>query len=182
MPEYRRLRINGGTYFFTVLTYNRIPLFNNPQCRSILHVAWDDTRRRFPFKTTAICLLPDHIHCIWQLPEADANYSIRWKEIKRLFTKQFLKEIGPGSQRNESRQKRQEAAIWQRRFWEHSIKDDEDFERHLDYIHYNPVKHGYVEKAADWMWSSFQKFVKAGVYDSDWAGGDEGRIQGYDWE
>jgi len=88
------------------------------------------------------------------LPEADANYSIRWKEIKRLFTKQFLKEIGPGSQRNESRQKRQEAAIWQRRFWEHSIKDDEDFERHLDYIHYNPVKHGYVEKAADWMWST----------------------------
>jgi putative transposase len=126
--------------------------------------------------------LPDHLHCIWQLPETDTNYSIRWKEIKRLFTKQFLKEIGPGAQRNESRQKRQEAAIWQRRFWEHSIKDDEDFESHLDYIHYNPVKHGYVEKAADWMWSSFQKFVKAGVYDSDWAGGDEGRIQGYDWE
>ncbi|PKO08177.1 MAG: transposase [Chloroflexi bacterium HGW-Chloroflexi-2] len=182
MPEYRRLLINGGTFFFTVVTYNRIPLFKNPKCRSILHNAWEDTQRRFPFKTIAICLLPDHLHCIWQLPEDDANYSVRWKEIKRLFTKQYLIEIGPGQQRNKSRQKRQEAAIWQRRFWEHAIKNDGDFERHLDYIHYNPIKHGYVEKASDWQWSSFHKFVHQGIYDNDWVGGNEGRIQGLDWE
>ncbi|PKO04767.1 MAG: transposase [Chloroflexi bacterium HGW-Chloroflexi-3] len=182
MPQYRRLRINGGTFFFTVVTYNRFPLFNNPQCRSILHNAWEDTQQRFPFKTIAICLLPDHLHCIWQLPEDDANYSIRWKEIKRLFTKHYLIEIGPGAHRNESRQKRREAAIWQRRFWEHVIQDDMDFERHLDYIHYNPIKHGYVEKASDWQWSSFHKFVKEGIYDNDWVGGNEGRIQSLDWE
>ncbi len=117
-----------------------------------------------PFKTIAICLLPDHLHCIWQLPEEDDNYSVRWKEIKRLFTKQYLIDIGPGQHRNESRQKRQEAAIWQRRFWKHAIQDDMDFERHLDYIHYSPIKHGYVEKASDWQWSSFHKFVKAGIY------------------
>jgi putative transposase len=182
MPEYRRSQINGGSFFFTVVTYNRIPLFNNPNCRKILHAAWEDTRNRFPFKTIAICLLPDHLHCIWQLPENNTNYSIRWKEIKRLFTKQYLKEIGPGEQRNESRQKRQEAAIWQRRFWEHTIEDDEDFERHLDYIHYNPIKHGYVKKTSDWKWSTFHKFVNEGIYDIGWVGGDEGRIQGLDWE
>ncbi|MDO9087695.1 MAG: transposase [Anaerolineaceae bacterium] len=182
MPEYRRLRINAGTYFFTVVTYNRIPLFNRPQCRDILHSAWLDTQRRFPFETKAICLLPDHLHCIWQLPEDDVNYSIRWKEIKRLFTIQYLVGIGPGEKRNESRQKRGEAAIWQRRFWEHTIMDDEDFGRHFDYIHYNPIKHGYVEKASDWKWTSLHKYIKEGVYDNDWVGGDEGRIQSLDWE
>lgn len=182
MPEYRRLHIPGGIFFFTVVTYNRLPLFNNPQCRNILHNAWNHTQHKYPFQTIAICLLPDHLHCIWQLPENDANYSIRWREIKRLFTKQYLIEIGPGQQRNTSRQKRKEAAIWQRRFWEHAIKDDEDLERHLDYIHYNPIKHGYVEKASDWMWSSFHKFVNQGIYNKHWVGGEEGRKRGLEWE
>ena len=182
MPEYRRSRISGGVYFFTVVTYNRIPIFNSSQCRDILKNSWLDTKQRFPFETKAICLLPDHLHCIWQLPEEDVIYSVRWKEIKRLFTKQYLFEIGPGEHRNESRQKRGEAAIWQRRFWEHTIKDDEDLERYLDYIHFNPIKHGYVEKSFDWKWSSFHKYVKEGVYDNDWVGGDEGRIRGLDWE
>jgi putative transposase len=138
MPEYRRFRVEGGIYFFTVVTYHRRPILVDPTARRLLHTAWEDTKCRFPFDTIAICLLPDHIHCIWKLPEGDANYSIRWKEIKYQFTVAYLTEVGPDAERNESRQKRQEAAIWQRRFWEHTIESEEDFENHFDYIHYNP--------------------------------------------
>lgn len=98
------------------------------------------------------------------------NYSVRWKEIKRIFTKYYLRDIGTGEVRNESRQKRREAAIWQRRFWEHTIVDEMDFKTHIDYVHYNPVKHGYVKRVADWPWSSFMRFVKNGVYDVEWMG------------
>lgn len=147
MPEYRRNRIEGGTYFFTVVTYQRRPILTNSSAREILHYAWLDTKQRFPFETLAICLLPDHLHCIWKMPEGDANYSTRWKEIKGLFTKRYLQEIGPGEERNASRIKRNEAAIWQRRFWEHTIEDEDDLETHVDYIHYNPIKHGFVERA-----------------------------------
>ncbi len=107
---------------------------------------------------------------------------MRWKEIKRLFSKGFLSEIGPGEERNLSRIKRREAAIWQRRFWEHTICDEIDLEQHLDYIHYNPIKHGLVERVVDWPYSSFTRYVKEGIYDMDWIGGDEGRIQKLEWE
>lgn len=136
-----------------------------------MHRVWKDVMKRFPFSLDAICLLPDHLHCIWTLPEADSNYSVRWKEIKRLFTKDFLAEIGTGEHRNESRQKRNEAAIWQRRFWEHKIRDDLDLEKHIEYIHYNPVKHGLVQSVRDWPWSSFHRYVRMGYYSVDW--GDE---------
>lgn len=131
-------------------------------------MAWKDVHKRFPFEVEAICLLPDHIHCIWTLPEEDEDYSRRWKEIKRLFTKGYLEEIGPGEYRNESRKKRGEAAIWQRRFWEHAIRDESDLSRHIDYIHFNPVKHGLVQAPRDWAWSSFHRYVKMGYYDPDW--------------
>lgn len=94
----------------------------------------------------------------------------------------YLKEVGIEETRNESREKRHEAAIWQRRFWEHTILDEDDFEAHLDYIHYNPIKHGLVERAADWKWSSFHKYVQEGLYDINWCGGDEGRIQGFTFD
>ncbi|MHB8086926.1 MAG: REP-associated tyrosine transposase [Anaerolineaceae bacterium] len=175
MPEYRRKRIEGGTYFFTVVTYQRRPILTSVPARRILHNAWVDTKRRFPFENLAVCLLPDHLHCIWKLPEGDTNYSIRWKEIKRLFTKSYLMEVGPGGERDESRVKRNEAAIWQRRFWEHTIEDEVDLEVHFDYIHYNPIKHGLVESISDWQWSSFHRYVNEGYYDNDWVGGDEGR-------
>jgi putative transposase len=172
MPEYRRSKVKGGTYFFTVVTYDRRPIFSHEIARGILHNAWDNTRQRFPFKTLAICLLPDHLHCIWRLPSDDANYSIRWKEIKGLFTKSYLAQIGPGEERNLSRQTRREAAIWQRRFWEHTIETENDLEHHLDYIHYNPVKHGYVGRVKDWPYSSFHRYVKEGIYAMDWNGCD----------
>jgi len=127
-----------------------------------------DVRKRFPFTTDAVCLLPEHIHCIWTLPDRDINYSVRWKEIKRLFTKSYLEQIGPGDIRSESRVRRGEAAIWQRRFWEHTIRDQTDLNRHLDYIHYNPVKHELVQTVSDWPWSSFHRYVKTGYYETNW--------------
>jgi putative transposase len=182
MPNYRRFRVEGGVNFFTVVTHHRRPILIEPAARNLLHAAWEDTNRRFPFETIAICLLPDHLHCILKLPENDSNYSIRWKEIKYQFTVGYLKEIGLDGERDASRQKRQEAAVWQRRFWEHTIDSEEDFENHLDYIHYNPIKHGLVEKAVDWEWSSFHRFVKEGIYDDDWVGGDIGRLQGFEFD
>jgi putative transposase len=149
MPEYRRSYIEGGTYFFTVVTYNHWPILTSTEARKLLRSAWIDVCGRFPFATDAVCLLPDHIHCIWTLPDRDINYSVRWKEIKRLFTKSYLEQIGPGDIRSESRVRRGEAAIWQRRFLEHTIRDQTDLNHHLDYIHYNPVKHGLVQTVSD---------------------------------
>jgi putative transposase len=168
MPQYHRSYIKGGTYFFTVVTYERRQILTSVEARELLHSAWVDVCQRFPFKTIAVCLLPTYIHCIWSLPDRDANYSVRWKEIKRLFSKGYLSQIGPGEIRSASCLKRGEAAIWQRRFWEHTIKDQDDLNRHIDYIHYNPVKHGFVDRVSEWPWSSFHRFVKAGYYEEYW--------------
>lgn len=167
MPNYRRL-YGGNAYFFTVVTYNRLPIFNNENSTQILQASWKIIENRFPFETLALCILPDHIHTIWTLPENDQNYSTRWKGIKYQFTKRYLSTIGPGEDRNLSRQKRGEAAIWQRRFWEHTIKDDDDLARHIDYIHFNPVKHGLVTEVDEWQWSSFHRFVEEGYYEPEW--------------
>ncbi len=182
MPEYRRAHVEGGIYFFTLVTFERHPILVSEPARRILHQAWTEVNQRFSFETIAVCLLPDHLHCIWHLPEGDADYSTRWKEIKRRFSMGYLRDVGPGGERNASRQKKHEAAIWQRRFWEHTIETKEDLEEHLDYIHYNPIKHGLVERAIDWPYSSFARYVKEGIYDVDWVGGDEGRLQGVGWE
>jgi putative transposase len=168
MPEYRRSKLAGGTFFFTVVTYHRYPILTTEESRHILRAAWENVMKRYPFTIDAICLLPDHLHCIWTLPEEDMNYSLRWGEIKKLFSKEYLKRIGRGETRNESRIKKGEAAIWQRRFWEHAIRDEEDFNRHLDYIHYNPVKHGLVKNVLDWPWSSFHRYVTNGYYAENW--------------
>ncbi len=168
MPQYRRAFLPGGTYFFTVVTYTRLPILTSTKARELLRNAWLDVCERFPFETVAVCLLPDHLHTIWKLPEEDSNYAVRWKEIKRLFTKAYLEKIGPGENRNASRLKRHEAAIWQRRFWEHLIRDQDDLCRHIEYIHYNPLKHQLVKRVADWPWSSFHRFVKDGIYHHDW--------------
>ena len=176
MPQYRRSRLEGGTYFFTVVTYNRLPILTGDEARGLLHSAWIEACRRSPFETVAVCLLPEHIHCIWSLPEGDADYARRWSEIKRFFTKGYLLHLGSGEARNESRLKRREAAVWQRRFWEHTIRDEEDLNRHLDYIHYNPVKHGLVKSVAEWPWSSFHRYVRMGYYEEGWGEGVESKI------
>jgi putative transposase len=173
MPEYRRSFITGGTYFFTVVTYRRLPFLITEEARNILHCALVDVNHRFPFKTDAICLLPDHLHCIWTLPDDDANYSVRWKEIKRLFSKEYINMVGVAEPGNVSREKRGETTFWQRRFWEHVIRDEKDLHQHLDYIHYNPVKHGLAQQVKEWQWSSFKRYVEMGYYDVEWGGGAE---------
>jgi len=170
MPNYHRVFVEGATYFFTVVTFNRLPLLTTDEGRAILHDAWLEVQGRFPFRTVAVCLLPEHLHCIWSLPEGEAGYPLRWKEIKRLFTRSYLALVGPGEERNTSRLKQGEAAIWQRRYWEHLIRDEADLHRHMDYIHYNPVKHGLVQRVVDWPWSSFHRYVRMGYYERDWGG------------
>ena len=132
------------------MTYHRLPIFTNAAVRSLLRTAWLDVQKRFPFITDAICLMPDHLHFIWTLPEWDSDYSMRVREIKRMFTKAYINNIGTGLSRNDSHKDKNEAAIWQRRFWEHTIRDEQDLHNHLNYIHYNPVKHGLVESVLDW--------------------------------
>jgi putative transposase len=173
MPNYVRPKIPGGTFFITIVTYKRLPILTQPRARAILHDAWEAVTSRFPFTTEAICLLPEHIHALITLPEDEPNFSIRVREIKRLFTKAFLIEFGETSPRNQSRNKKGEATVWQRRFFEHTIRNDCDLETHVEYIHYNPVKHGLVQRVSEWEWSSFHRFVKDGLYMQDWGDGLE---------
>ena len=129
---------------------------------------------KHPFTIDAFVLLPDHIHCIWTLPENDFDYSTRWMLIKSHFTRHYV--INKNSVNlSTSRKNKREQNVWQRRFWEHQIRNQEDFNKHVDYIHFNPVKHGYVSKAKDWEYSSFPKYVRLGLYNDDW-GQDENRI------
>lgn len=171
MPEYRRAQVPGGTFFITIVTFKRSPIFSNPQARAFLHGSWEDVTKRFPFTTEAICMLPDHIHALITLPEDDANFSSRIREIKHLFTKAYLAEFGSSRPRNQSRIDKGEASIWQRRFYEHTIRDERDFETHIEYIHYNPVKHGLVDRVSEWEWSSFHRYVKNKLYLPDWGEG-----------
>ncbi len=121
-------------------------------------------RARRAFQIDAWVVLPDHMHCVWTLPDGDADYSTRWKEIKTLFSKALPRtEVVP-----DARQVRGERGIWQRRFWEHAIRDERDYQAHIDYVHLNPYKHGLVENVRDWSYSSFHKYVAAGVYPAGW--------------
>jgi putative transposase len=168
MPEYRRLFVPAGTIFFTVVTHNRRPFLIDELARDCLHHAIDTVRMRRPFTIDAIVLLPDHLHTIWTLPDGDQAYPVRWKRIKEHFTTLYLKRGGKEGLRSLSRLKRQERGIWQRRYWDHVIRNEDDLERHFDYIHYNPVKHGLVSCPRDWPWSSFHRWVKQGAYDPQW--------------
>jgi putative transposase len=159
------------------VTYDRAPILTSPQARECLRTAWQTVQERFPFIILAICLLPDHLHAIWSLPEGDINYSVRWKEIKRLFSMAYLDQVDLESEQSFSRLRRGDAPVWQRRFWEHTLRDERDYYNHLDYLHYNPVKHGLVQNVADWPWSSFHRFVKNGWYSPDW-GSDVGEKLG----
>jgi putative transposase len=170
MTEYRRIWEPGGIYFFTVVTFDRQPILTNPLSRAILRKVWKDVQTKHPFEAMAVCLLPDHLHAVWRLPEGDSNYSMRWNEIKRHFTHEYIEQIDPSGYRNESHIKRREQAIWQRRYWEHTFFDEDDLNAHIDYIHINPLKHGLVKRVADWPWSSFHRYVRMGVYSADWGG------------
>ena len=168
MPMYRRAFEPGGTFFFTVVTCNRQQILCNEAARACLREAMSETRAELPFEMLGVVLLRDHLHCLWQLPEDESDFSTRWGHIKRLFTRRW-KAIG-GSQEvvSSSRQRHREAGVWQRRFWEHTIGDDDDLVRHLDYVHYNPVKHGVAGCPHAWPYSSFRRWVEQKRYAFDW--------------
>ena len=173
MPDYRRCRIPGGTYFFTV---NLLERRSDLLVRHIaaLRGAVRATRCQRPFHIDGWVVLPDHLHCLWILPVGYADYSNRWKAIKI----RFVHAIAPDERRSAVRAKRGERGIWQRRFWEHAIRDEEDYTRHMDYLHYNPVKHGWVRVVADWPYSTFHRWVKTGIYSPTW-GGDSSNETGF---
>ena len=170
MPRYIRAHIPGGTFFFTVALLERK--------RRLLIEHIDALRKSFasvqaqrPFTIDAAVILPDHLHCIWTLPEGDADFSARWHAIKSNFSRSLPKQ----ERLSTRRVAKGERGIWQRRFWEHVIRDDEDFARHMDYIHYNPVKHGHARTVCDWPYSTFHRLVQKGVYAPDWGAGDNVR-------
>jgi putative transposase len=168
MSNYHRIYVPGGTYFFTVVTYKRLSFLTLPNVRTKLRTSWRVVQKNHPFFLIALCLLPDHLHCIWKLPENDSDYSTRWKKIKDGFSQSIDKRILPIVESTESRLLKREAPIWQQRFWEHTIRDQDDYNKHIDYIHFNPVKHGYVQKAIEWPWSTFHRFLSMGIYHPDW--------------
>lgn len=166
MSNYRRAR-EGTLFFFTLITAQRRPLLVQPATRQALRLAIEATRQRYPFHIHGWVSLPDHLHCLWELPSGDSDYGLRWSLIKRLTSRA----LAPPDALILSRHLRREAALWQRRFWEHRIRDQRDYQRHLDYLHWNPVKHGLVERVVDWPWSSFHRLVREGMYPEDWGGG-----------
>ena len=171
MPNYRRAQVQGGTFFFTVVTHRRRRLFDQARNRSLLGEAIRNCRENWPFEINAIVLLPDHLHTIWTLPPGDGNFSARWSIIKKSFTADFLANDGVDQVVSRGKQREGRRGVWQRRFWEHLITDESDFETHFDYIHFNPVKHKLVTCPRDWEPTSFHRWVQAGVYAKDWACG-----------
>jgi putative transposase len=176
MADYRRWRVAGGTYFFTLVAHSRASLFADPVARRILGEKLRECQREWPFEVNAIVLLPDHLHAIWTLPTGDDDYSQRWGWIKKEFTKAWLQIGGVEQEVTRARKERRDRGVWQPRYWEHTIQDDHDFDRHFDYLHYNPVKHGLVDSPRDWPDSSFHRWVSAGVYDEHWGRTSLGRL------
>ncbi|QSA99158.1 transposase [Methylococcus sp. EFPC2] len=169
MMRYRRDYTEGATYFFTVVVFRRIHLFDDPDRVRQLRAAFRAERARRPFSIDAIVIMPDHIHAVWTMPAGDADYSIRWRNIKRALTQQIETENRPAV--SARRRHKKEQAIWQPRFWEHRIRDERDYARHIDYIHYNPVKHGYVKCPVDWPYSSIHRYVRQGILPAHWGCG-----------
>lgn len=179
MSWYRRWRQPGGLYFFTVVSYGRRPILTGDLERRTLRVAIEQTRLQRPWEIVAMVLLPDHLHCLWRLPPDDDDYPTRWRLIKSRFTRALLAagcaEPRPGT----SRRRRQEHAIWQRRGWEHVVRDETDWKNHLDYIHYNAVKHGLAAAPGRWPYSTFLKYVQLGEYSSDWGAVEPENLAGW---
>ena len=160
MPNYRRARAPGATYFFTVVTAQRRPLLANSQAIAALRASVADARQRLPFSIVAWVVLPDHMHAIWSLPPHDRDFSKRWGLIKAGVTGRLT-----CAHRSAPRQ---DSGLWQRRFWEHLVRDEADLRAHVDYVHYNPVKHGLASRVVDWPYSTFHGAVQRGTYAADW--------------
>jgi putative transposase len=179
MPNYRRSYIPGGTFFLTLVSYQRQPLFAQSENVALLRQAVATVLAESPFEIVGAVVLLDHLHFIWTLPPEDSNYSQRVGRIKVLFTRALKSNQLATEKLTISRSKHREQNVWQRRFWEHTIRHENDLRNCLDYIHYNPVKHGLVACPHLWEYSSFHKWVKQGYYGEDWGcrcHGKEGKI------
>ena len=161
--RYRRADVAGGTYFFTVnlAERKRTLLVDHVD---LLRDVFRRVKQRHPFHIDAMVILPDHLHALWTLPAGYADFPTRWMLIKAGFSRGIAKD----ERRNPSRLKKGERGIWQRRYWEHLIRDDRDYEKHVDYIHYNPVKHGNVKRASDWPYSSIHRYIASGQLPHNW--------------
>jgi putative transposase len=172
--KYRRAWEKGGTYFFTVVTNQRKPFLCEPDCLATLRGALKKVKTHHPFSIDAIVILPDHLHCLWTLPEKDADYATRWRLVKSEFTRKCPDHCKAAL--SASRRKKKEQGVWQRRYWEHVIRDSKDFTEHVQYIHYNPVKHGLAASPRSWPHSSFHTFVSKGMYDLNWGAGEQPHV------
>ena len=183
--QYRRTFVPGGTYFFTVVTAWRRRLFCDEGTVDLVRQAFRHVKAQRPFTVNAMVVLPDHLHCIWTLPTADEDYPTRWRLIKTWVTKRYpcgRPQASRPSRRLDSSEKqsdyaplirpttsrRQKPVVWQARYWEHLIRNEEDYRQHVEYIHYNPVKHGHVPRPWDWPHSSFRQYVQEGLYPREW--------------
>jgi len=166
MPDYRRNRVPGATYFFTTNLWDRRSGLLVTQIEA-LREAVRGVRRQLPFRIDAWVVLPDHMHCLWTLPEGDSDFPARWRRIKAAFSRTL-----PDPRRSPVKSRKGERGIWQRGYWEHTIRDDRDYAAHMDYIHFNPVKHGLVESPGDWLYSSLRRCVAVGLYPPEWLGGE----------
>ncbi len=166
MPTYMRAFVPGGTFFFTVVTHQRKPILTEPRVRRALRQSLKRTRDERPFRIDAIVLLPDHLHTLWTLPDDDADFSTRWRLIKYGVSRGVGANVDV--QPSESRRSKGEQGVWQRRFWEHMVRDEAEFNALCDYIHFNPVKHGHAPCAHAWPYSSFHRFVRERRYTMEW--------------
>ena len=166
--QYRRAKTPGATYFFTVVTFQRRKILCEPDNLELLRTAIKLTKMRHPFTIDAFVLLPEHLHCLWTLPPGDKNFSMRWNGIKGYFSHHCPDNYKTAPSASQQRKRAQ--TILQPRFWEHQIRNERDYEKHCDYVHWNPVKHGLVAHVRDWPHSSFHRFVRLGIYSHDWAG------------
>lgn len=172
MPNYRRAWVPGGTYFFTVNLLERRRRLLVERIDA-LGDAFRAARAARPFAMPAWVVLPDHLHCVWVLPEGDADIATRWRHIKTLFSRT----VPMGERRTPRRLAKAERGVWQRRYWEHLVRSDADLCAHIDYIHINPVKHGHAVRAADWPYSSFHRYVHQGIVSVGWACDPEGSLR-----
>jgi putative transposase len=175
VPDYRRAFAPGGSFFFTLVTERRAPILCSDLARGILHDAIVECAGGRPFVLDAWVLLPDHLHAMWTLPAGDGDFSTRWAFIKARFTREWLGRGGAEQRRIGSRVANRRRGVWQRRFWEHHVRDAEDRENHLNYLHHNPVKHGLVACPHQWPFSTFARWVERGVYEPQWQCSCEGR-------
>ena len=166
--QYRRAFVPGGTYFFTVVTAQRRPIFSDEGTVGLLRQAFLHVKKRRPFAVDSMVVLPDHLHCLWTLPSEDSDYPIRWRLIKTHVTKHY----------GTAHDRQPHQTIGQPRYWEHTIRDETDYRQHVEYIHYNPVKHGHVRRPSEWPYSSFAHYVKKKIHSVDW-GSTEPMLDGH---